>query len=154
MRTFLLSLAVALAAASLPGPTPMASIGPSYAATLDFGGGTELVQAKKKKKNRSKSTNKKMRLDDIGGVKRGKRDLKVRATVTEPGLTCHLVLSYADGGVDSPDNLNADNQKNCVFRVDIPRRASAVGQATAALYVYDPQGRVEGTVSTVFEVLN
>ena len=152
MRKVLLSLAVALAATSVPGPTSLPTVGPSYAATVDFANVADTVQAKKKK-NKSKSSGNKIKLDDIGGVKRGKKDLKIRATVTEPGLTCYLVLTYKDGEADSPDIITSDNNRNCVWRIKIPKRDAAVGQATAALYVYDAQGRVEGTFSTLFDVL-
>ena len=151
MRKILLSLAVALAATSLPGPTSLPSVGPSYAATLDFDNAATVVQAKKKK--RSKSTGKRFKIEEIGGVRRGKRELKVRTTVSEAGLRCRLELSYVDGESDTPDDITSDDEKNCVFRVDIPRRASAVGQATATLYVYDRQGLIEGTASTHFDVL-
>ena len=77
----------------------------------------------------------------------------MRTTVSEAGPRCRLELRYADGQSDSPDDLSSDEEKNCVFRIDIPRRASAVGQATATLYVYDKQGLIEGTASTLFQVL-
>jgi hypothetical protein len=152
MRKLLLSLAVALGAASLPGPGPLATVGPSYAAATDFSAGVDLVHAKKKKKKTSKSSGKRIKFDHIGSVKRGKKNLDIHTTVPETGLTCRLVITYKDGNADSPDDIRSDENKNCVFRVDIPKRDGALGQAAAVLYVYDPQGRVEGTASQTFEV--
>jgi hypothetical protein len=152
MRKLLLSMAVALGAASLPGPAPLATVGPSYAATTDFSAGAELVHAKKKKKKTSKSSGKRIKFDEIGSVKRGKKNLDIHTTVPEVGLTCYLVIKYADGHSDTPDIIRSDENKNCVFRIDIPKRDGALGRASAVLYVYDQEGRVEGTSSQTFEV--
>jgi hypothetical protein len=91
-------------------------------------------------------------IEDIERVKRGKKNIRVRADVGDPGLTCQLKIKYPDGNADSPDHVVANAKGVCELSFDVPSRRSVVGEAVAKLTVLDSKGHEVAKTSRWFTV--
>jgi len=112
--------------------------------------GPSILEAKKKRKKKAGAES--ATLDDFGSVKRGKRDVRVTATVAKVGRTCELKIKYANGDADTPDAVTADANKVCALTFDVSDERDAVGKAKAELTVKDGKGKKVTSVSRTFTV--
>jgi hypothetical protein len=92
------------------------------------------------------------KLDEIGRIKRGRKDVPVRIDVGDVGMTCQLKLKYADGNADTPDDVISNSKGICDMRFDVPDRKSAVGDAIAKVKVLNKKGGEVGRTSGPFQV--
>jgi hypothetical protein len=91
-------------------------------------------------------------LEDLGRVKRGKKNVLVIAQAGGEGLVCQLKLKYADGNTDSPDDVISDKHGTCTMYFDVPKRKAIVGDAIAKLRIETGKGKYKGKTSRVFNV--
>lgn len=91
-------------------------------------------------------------IEEIERVKRGKKNVKLRADVDDPGMTCRLKIKYPDGNADSPDDIVSNSKGICEFTFDVPSRCSVVGEAIAKLTVLDSKGDEVAKTSRWFTV--
>lgn len=89
-------------------------------------------------------------IDDIGKVKRGEKDVKVRVDVGKSDLICKLRIKYPDGDTDTVGEDESDRDGICEISFDIPERKSVVGDATARLKVETKKGTDRGKASRSF----
>lgn len=92
------------------------------------------------------------KLDEIGRLKRGRKDVPVRIDVGDVGMTCQLKLKYADGNADTPDDVISNSKGICEMRFDVPDRKSVVGDAIAKVKVLNKKGGEVGRTSGPFQV--
>jgi hypothetical protein len=91
-------------------------------------------------------------IDDVEKVKRGEKNVTIRADVEKSGLICKLKIKYADGNVDTVGDDETDKDGICVIRFDVPDRKSVVGDAIAKLTVETKKGADRGRASRYFSI--
>jgi len=91
-------------------------------------------------------------IDEIGKVKRGKENVKLRADVGKSGLICKFKLKYADGNADSLDDVESNKKGICETAFDVPDRKTAVGDAIVKLKVETKKGDDKGKATRWFTV--
>lgn len=91
-------------------------------------------------------------IDDIGKVKRGEKNVKVRIDVGKSDLICKLRIKYPDGDTDTVGEDESDRDGICEISFDIPERKSVVGDAIAKLKVETKKGTDRGKASRSFSV--
>ena len=89
---------------------------------------------------------------DIGKVKRGEKNVKVRVDVKKSDLICKLRIKYPDGDTDTVGEDESDRDGICEISFDIPDRKSVVGDAIAKLKVETKKGTDRGKASRNFSV--
>lgn len=91
-------------------------------------------------------------LEDLGRLKRGKKNVLVIGQAGGEGLVCQLKLKYADGNTDSPEDVISDRHGTCTMYFDVPKRKTIVGDAIAKLRIETSKGKYKGKTSRVFNV--
>lgn len=89
---------------------------------------------------------------DVGKVKRGEKNVKVRVDVKKSDLICKLRIKYPDGDTDTVGEDESDRDGICEISFDIPERKSVVGDAIAKLKVETKKGTDRGKASRNFSV--
>lgn len=89
-------------------------------------------------------------IDDVGKVKRGEKNVKIRADVGKSDLICKLKIKYPDGDADTVGETESDKKGICEISFDVPERKSVVGDATAKLKVETKKGADRGKASRNF----
>ena len=89
---------------------------------------------------------------DVGKVKRGEKNVKVRVDVKKSDLICKLRIKYPDGDTDTVGEDESDRDGICEISFDIPDRKSVVGDAIAKLKVETKKGTDRGKASRNFSV--
>jgi hypothetical protein len=91
-------------------------------------------------------------VEDVGKVKRGDKDVELRADVKESNLICKFKIKYADGNTDTVGEDESDKNGICKVKFDVPTRTSVVGWATAKVKVETKKGTDRGSESRNFSV--
>jgi hypothetical protein len=89
-------------------------------------------------------------IDDVGKVKRGEKNVKIRADVGKSDLICTLKIKYPDGNADTVGEDESDRNGVCEISFNVPARKSVVGDATAKLKVETKKGADRGKASRNF----
>ena len=91
-------------------------------------------------------------IDDVGKVKRGEKEITLRADVGKPDLICTWRVKYADGNTDTVGKDESEKNGVCEVEFDVPDRKSVVGDATVKLKVETKKGTDRGKASRNFTV--
>jgi hypothetical protein len=91
-------------------------------------------------------------IKDVGKVKRGEKDVKLRADVDKSDLVCQWKVKYPDGNTDTVGEDESDKDGICEVEFDVPERRSVVGDATIKLRVETKKGADRGKASRNFTV--
>ena len=91
-------------------------------------------------------------IKDVGKVKRGDKEVKLRAEVGKANLKCTWRVKYADGDTDTVGEDESDDDGICEVKIDLPERTSVVGWATAKVKVETKKGSDRGSESRNFFV--
>ena len=128
MRSIQTRLAIALAAALILATVPVLPASPAWADNDDI------------------------EIKDVGKVKRGDKEVKLRADVGKANLKCIWRVKYADGDTDTVGEDESDDDGICEVKIDLPERTSVVGWATAKVKVETKKGSDRGSESRNFFV--
>jgi len=91
-------------------------------------------------------------IDDVGRVKRGEKEITLRADVGKPDLICTWRIKYADGNTDTVGEDESEKNGVCEVEFDVPDRKSVVGDATVKLKIETKKGTDRGKASRNFTV--
>ena len=129
MRSMLMRRAVTLAAALVLAAVPMLPASPAWA-----------------------DDDEEIEIKDVGKIKRGEKDVKLRADVDKSDLVCYWRIKYADGNTDTVGEDESDKDGICEVEFEVPDRKSVVGDATIKLRVETKKGADRGKASRNFFV--
>ena len=85
-------------------------------------------------------------------AKRGDKDVEIIGKPSSEGRTCEMTIKWNDGKSTDVEKVRANDSKQCIFKVEVPRGDKVIGEASVAMKVTDGHGKKLASASRILHV--
>lgn len=85
-------------------------------------------------------------------VDRGTKGVEITGKPSTDNRSCEMTIKWNDGTSTDVEKVRANDGRQCIFKVDVPRNAKVVGEASVAMKLTDSHGKKLASASRVMEV--